>query len=58
MSGPLQGARVIEIGNIGPGPFAAMMRAAHGTDVLRAVRPDEPTDSVDTMLRNWAFWNF
>jgi alpha-methylacyl-CoA racemase len=39
--GPLQGIRVIEVGSIGPGPFAAMMLADMGADVLRLCRPGQ-----------------
>jgi alpha-methylacyl-CoA racemase len=38
MSGPLEGLRVIEIAGIGPGPFAAMMLADMGADVVRVDR--------------------
>ncbi|CAB4856743.1 unannotated protein [freshwater metagenome] len=37
-SGPLTDLRVIEIGGIGPGPFAAMMLADLGADVVRIDR--------------------
>ena len=36
--GPLQGVRVIEIAGIGPGPFAAMMLADMGAEVVRVDR--------------------
>ncbi len=36
--GPLKGVRVIEIAGIGPGPFAAMMLADMGAEVVRIVR--------------------
>jgi alpha-methylacyl-CoA racemase len=36
--GPLQGIKVIEVAGIGPGPFAAMMLADMGADVLRIDR--------------------
>jgi alpha-methylacyl-CoA racemase len=36
--GPLDGVKVIEIAGIGPGPFAAMMLADMGADVLRVDR--------------------
>jgi len=36
--GPLHGTRVIEIASIGPGPFAAMMLADMGADVVRLER--------------------
>jgi alpha-methylacyl-CoA racemase len=39
MSGPLHGLKVIEVGSIGPGPFAAMMLADMGAAVLRLARP-------------------
>jgi alpha-methylacyl-CoA racemase len=38
MSGPLGGYRVVEIAGIGPGPFAAMMLADMGADVIRVDR--------------------
>src|SRR3954468_8371506 len=37
--GPLQGLRVVELAGIGPGPFAAMLLADLGADVLRIDRP-------------------
>ncbi|MDA2945201.1 MAG: CaiB/BaiF CoA-transferase family protein [Actinomycetota bacterium] len=53
MSGPLTGYRIIEIAGIGPGPFAAMMLADMGAEVIRvdraqAVRgaPDQPVRDV------------
>ncbi len=36
--GPLAGVRVVEIAGIGPGPFAAMMLADLGADVVRVDR--------------------
>ncbi|MDW5593161.1 CaiB/BaiF CoA-transferase family protein [Conexibacter stalactiti] len=38
-AGPLTGVRVVEIGAIGPGPFAAMLLADMGADVVRLERP-------------------
>ena len=38
MAGPLQGIRIVEIAGIGPGPFAAMMLADMGAEVLRVDR--------------------
>ncbi|MET1038649.1 MAG: CaiB/BaiF CoA-transferase family protein [Aeromicrobium sp.] len=38
-SGPLAGVRVVELVGIGPGPFAAMMLADLGADVIRVDRP-------------------
>lgn len=37
--GPLDGLRIVEIGSIGPGPFAAMMLADLGAEVIRIDRP-------------------
>ncbi|MFI2558928.1 CaiB/BaiF CoA transferase family protein [Nocardia farcinica] len=42
--GPLAGVKVIEIASLGPGPFAAMMLADMGADVLRIERPDPAAD--------------
>ncbi len=39
MSGPLSGVKVLELGGIGPGPFAGMMLADLGADVVRVDRP-------------------
>jgi alpha-methylacyl-CoA racemase len=41
-SGPLSGVRVVEIVGIGPGPFAAMMLADLGADVIRIDRAGGP----------------
>ena len=38
MAGPLAGYRIIEIAGIGPGPFAAMMLADMGAEVIRVER--------------------
>ena len=39
--GPLHGIRVVELGGIGPTPFAGMMLAELGADVVRVDRPGE-----------------
>lgn len=52
MSGPLTGIRVIEVAGLGPGPFAAMMLADHGAEVIRVERPDAPFDAKDPLLRS------
>lgn len=41
--GPLKGLKVLEFGSIGPGPFAAMVLANLGADVIRLRRPNERT---------------
>jgi len=37
--GPLRGLRVVEFAGIGPGPFAAMLLADMGADIVRVDRP-------------------
>jgi alpha-methylacyl-CoA racemase len=37
--GPLRGLRVVEMAGIGPGPYAAMLLADMGADVVRVDRP-------------------
>ena len=57
MAGPLSGHRIIEIAGIGPGPFAAMLLADLGAEVIRVERagavrgpaPDQPHG--DLLLR-------
>jgi len=38
MAGPLTGLTIVEMAGIGPAPFAAMMLADHGADVIRVER--------------------
>jgi alpha-methylacyl-CoA racemase len=40
-TGPLRGVRVVELAGIGPGPFAAMILAELGADVIRIDRPGD-----------------
>jgi alpha-methylacyl-CoA racemase len=40
MSGPLRGVRIIELSGLGPAPFAAMVLADLGADVIRVDRAD------------------
>jgi alpha-methylacyl-CoA racemase len=40
--GPLGGLRIVEFAGIGPGPFAAMLLADMGADVVRIDRPGAP----------------
>lgn len=53
MSGPLAGIRVVEVGSIGPGPFAAMILADLGASVTRVERKGGGGVPVphDVMLR-------
>ncbi|SNT65988.1 alpha-methylacyl-CoA racemase [Asanoa hainanensis] len=41
-SGPLSGLSVVELAGIGPAPYAAMLLADMGADVVRVDRPDGP----------------
>ena len=43
-AGPLAGTRVVEFAGLGPGPFAAMLLADAGADVIRVDRPSGPVD--------------
>ncbi|TAJ77779.1 MAG: CoA transferase [Sphingobium sp.] len=58
MSGALSGLRVIEMVGLGPAPFAAMMLADHGAEVIRihakGQRPDFPllNGRFDVLGRN------
>ena len=56
MAGPLRGVRILEIAGIGPGPFAAMMLADMGAEVVRVDRVQAVRDGAtgphwDVMLR-------
>jgi len=64
MAGPLLGFRVVELAGIGPGPFAGMMLADMGAEVLlaamfhglRASTPPVPAGhDTDTALADWGF---
>ncbi|MYR44659.1 CaiB/BaiF CoA-transferase family protein [Streptomyces sp. SID5910] len=48
--GPLSGVRVVELSGIGPGPFAAMLLADLGADVVRVDRPGGPGLTIDPAL--------
>jgi len=40
-SGPLAGVRIVEFAGIGPGPFASMMLADMGADIVTLARPNQ-----------------
>jgi alpha-methylacyl-CoA racemase len=48
--GPLAGIRVVELAAIGPGPFAAMLLADLGAEVLRVDRPAASRPAWPTVL--------
>ncbi|MFJ6894358.1 CaiB/BaiF CoA transferase family protein [Streptomyces hokutonensis] len=43
-TGPLSGCRVVELGGIGPGPFAGMLLADLGAEVVRVDRPERAAE--------------
>jgi alpha-methylacyl-CoA racemase len=45
--GALEGVRIVEFGGLGPAPFAAMLLADMGADILRIDRPDAPVPVPD-----------
>ncbi len=53
--GPLTGVRIVELAGIGPGPFACMLLADMGAEIIRIERPgrgrDTSTPSGDPLLR-------
>jgi alpha-methylacyl-CoA racemase len=55
MSGPLAGTVVVELAGIGPGPFAGMLLADLGADVIRVDRPAggaaPPANPADVLNR-------
>ncbi len=51
--GPLAGFRVVEFAGLGPAPFAAMMLADHGAEVVRIARRASPgaPEGIDLLAR-------
>ena len=52
MAGPLSGLTIIELAGLGPGPFAAMMLADHGAEVIRVERAGMIGVPNDPLLRS------
>lgn len=52
MAGPLSGLKIVEMAGLGPGPFAAMMLADHGAEVIRVERAGMISVPNDPLLRN------
>lgn len=46
--GPLAGVKVVEIAGLGPAPFAAMMLADMGAEVIRVERAEKVTPGMET----------
>ena len=53
--GALAGVRIVEFGGIGPGPFAAMMMADMGADVVCVLRPGQLVDHESPLYRGRRF---
>jgi alpha-methylacyl-CoA racemase len=49
-TGPLAGVRVVELGGIGPGPYAGMLLADLGASVVRVDRPGEDLRATHSVL--------
>jgi alpha-methylacyl-CoA racemase len=52
VAGPLTGLRIVEMAGLGPGPFAAMMLADHGAEVIRVERAGMMGVDKDPLLRS------
>ena len=52
MAGPLAGLKIVEMGGLGPGPFAAMMLADHGAEIIRVERAGMIGVPNDPLLRS------
>ena len=52
MAGPLAGLKIVEMAGLGPGPFAAMMLADHGAEVIRVERAGMIGVPNDPLLRS------
>ena len=52
MAGPLEGLRIVELAGIGAAPFACMMFADHGAEVIRIDRPGADVAAVDNMRKD------
>ncbi len=52
MAGPLAGLKIVEMAGLGPGPFAAMMLADHGAEVIRIERAGLIGVPNDPLLRS------
>ena len=53
MTGPLEGLRIVEVAGLGPAPFAAMVLADLGADIVRIDRPGRlnPVARMDVLNR-------
>ena len=52
MAGALDGIKIIELAGLGPAPFAGMMLADHGAEVIRVERLGAMTLPNDPLSRS------
>ena len=52
MAGPLSGIKIIELAGLGPAPYACMLLADAGAEVLCIDRPDPSADPVQALLQD------
>ena len=57
MTGALSGIRVLELGGLGPAPFAAMMLADHGAEVIRVERIQQTRDEHISAREGLVDWD-
>src|ERR1035437_1952115 len=48
VSGPLEGVKILELASVGPGPYACMLMADLGADILRLERGDADAEPIMT----------
>ncbi|MGE0830397.1 MAG: CaiB/BaiF CoA transferase family protein [Hyphomonadaceae bacterium] len=52
MAGAFEGIRIVELAGLGPAPFAGMMLADHGAEVIRIERPGAEAPPSDVLARS------
>jgi alpha-methylacyl-CoA racemase len=52
VAGPLAGLKIVELAGLGPAPFAGMMLADHGADVIRVERPGARINHRNILARS------
>ena len=54
MSGPLSGIKIVELAGIGPAPYACMLLADAGADIIRV---DRPPTAASSSQRTGPYWD-
>jgi alpha-methylacyl-CoA racemase len=57
VSGPLSGVRIVELAGIGPAPYACMMLADAGADIIQVGRPTKGMRPRDPSAPHWDLLN-